>query len=137
MKKQNHIARSIASLLLVIIVSQHFCSAMCAFGSVGFFVKNESINNHCKKTCCNKTTNIDEKKHDSQDMHFAFFNTTGQFAPEKTLDAFKVWDNFVAGVSPKFYDIPVSQNKSVLAYNGFHPPPSKTDIRIFIQSFQI
>jgi hypothetical protein len=137
MKISNHIAKSISSILLLVMVYQHLCSAMCAVGSSACCGKEDNDDDHCKKSCCTNEKDADGKKHDCQDMHFAFFNATGQFASEKTVEATKVFHTLVALVTPLYNVLPVSQNKDSIAYNGFHTPPPKAGIRIFIQSFQI
>ncbi len=106
-------------------------------GSDGCCGKEDNDNDHCKKTCCTDEKDQDGRKHDCQDMHLSFFTTTGQFPNEKTVDEIKVWSTFIALVTPLYNVLPVSQNKTDLAYNSFHPPPPKADIRVFIQSFQI
>jgi len=138
MKIKNHIAKSIAYLLLIVTMYQHLCSAMCAIGSSGCCGREDNDDDHCKKSCCETTNDKDGKKHDCQDMHLSFFNTTGQFASAKTVDAIKVFHTFIAVITPLYYNVlPVSQNTNILVYNGFHPPPPKADIRVFIQSFLI
>ena len=115
----------------------HLCSALCAIGSDGLCGKEDNDNDNCKKACCTNEKDADGKKHDCQDMHFAFFNTTGQFAQAKADISFKPFQSLVAVVTPLFIIQPVADNKNLFGYNGFHPPPPKADIRIFIQSFQI
>lgn len=118
-------------------VYQHICSAMCAVGSAGYCGKEDMDNDHCKKTCCTNEKDSDGKKHDCQDMHFSFFNTTGQFPSEKTVHVINFFHSFIAVILPLYNVLPVSQNKNVLVYNCFHSPPPKADIRVFILSFQI
>lgn len=135
MKTSGFISKSMACLLLTVMLYMHLCSALCAIGSVGSSVKEDDEN--YKKSCCTEEKDADGKKHDCQDMHLSFFNTTGQFAFEKTVDVIKVFHTFFAVVTPLFIIQPVEANKNILACNGFHPPPPKAGIRIFIQSFQI
>ena len=118
-------------------VYMHLCSAVCVIGSSGCCGKEDNNDDHCKKSCCESTKDQDGKKHDCQNMHLSFFNSTGQFPSEKTVELTKVFDTFVAVVTPLYNVLPVSQNKDAIAYNNFHPPPPKADIRVFIQSFQI
>ena len=113
----------------------HLCSALCATGVGGCCGKED--NDNCKKSCCSDEKKSDEKDHDCQALHLSFFNTTGQFQSEKSVDGVKVFPSLVAVFNPLLNILPVSQNKYAFAYNGFHPPPPKADIRIFIQSFQI
>ncbi len=122
-------------LLMVVMFYNFFCSALCAVSADGCCGKEEK--EHHDKCCNSHEKDSDEKKGDCQDMHLAFFKTLGQFGSGQTVDATKVFHTFIALVTPLYYVLPVSQNKNVLAYNGFHPPPPKADIRIFIQSFQI
>lgn len=115
----------------------HLCSALCAAGSGDCCGKEDNDNDHCEKACCNDEKGKDEKKPDCQDLHFSFFKTTGQFQSDKTVEAIKLFPSFIALIPPVLIFQLVSQNKDVFAYNGFHPPPPKADIRIFIQSFLI
>lgn len=137
MKRNSILRKSTSFLLLTVMMYMHLCSALCAAGSSGCCGKKENKNDHHKKSCCQTTKENDGKKHDCQDMHFAFFNTTGQFASEKSVDAINPFQTFIAFVIPVFNELSVSQNKNAFAYYGFHPPPPKKDIRIFIRSFQI
>ncbi len=131
----NIISKSMCYLLLVVMSFNFLCSALCAVSADGCCGKEE--NEHHGKSCCSHEKDSDEKNGDCQNMHLAFFKTLGQFASGQTVDAIKVFHTFISVVTPLFNVLPVSQNKFFLAYSGFHPPPPKADIRIFIQSFQI
>ena len=129
------IRKSIAHLVLVVIFYMHVCSALCATSSHGCCGKEDD--DKCKKDYCESESNSDHKDNGCQDMHFAFFNTTGQFAQAKADISFKPFQQLVAVITPLFNITPVGENKNIFVYNGFHPPPPKADIRIFISSFQI
>lgn len=135
MNRSSIISKSMGYLLLVVMTYNFFCSAFCAVSTDGCCGKEEK--EHHDKSCCSNENDSDEKKNDCQDKHLAFFKTLGQFVSEKSIDATKVLHTIVAMVISVFNLPPVSENKSPLAFNGFHPPPPKGDIRIFIQSFQI
>ena len=137
MKKNNIILKSISYLLLVIMLHAHLCSALCATGLQGCCGKEDNDNDLCKKECCKHEKDNNGKSHDCQDMHFAFFNATGQFAQAKADISFKPNHSLIAVISPLFIIQPTATSKNIFAYSGFHPPPPKVDIRIFIQSFQI
>ena len=59
----------------------HVCSALCATSSHGCCEKGDNDND--KKECCKHENESDGETKDCQDMHFAFFNTTGQFSLAK------------------------------------------------------
>ena len=135
MKTKSHISTSIVYLLLTVMLYMHLCSALCATGAGGCCDKAD--NDNFKKSCCSDDNKSDEKDHDCQALHLSFFNTTGQFQSEKSDSAVKVFPNLIAVFTPLLNILLVSQNEDVFAYNGFHPPPPKANIRIFIQCFQI
>ena len=135
MKSNSIIPKSIAYLLLTVTLYMHLCSALCATGAGGCCGKEDD--DHDKKSCCSHEKKSDSKDHDCQNMHFAFFNTTGQFAQAKADISFKTFQSLIAVVTTLFFIQSITENKNLFGYNGFHPPPPKADIRIFIQSFQI
>ncbi len=136
MKKNSIISKSISSLLLVVMLYMHVCSALCATGGNACCGKEDNDNDNCSKNCCENEKNSDNKDHDCQNLHFSFFNTTGQFAQEKSIDP-QVYHSLVAVITPLFIIQPIEASPNIFAYNRFHPPPLKTDIRISIRSFQI
>ncbi len=115
----------------------HVCSALCATSAHGCCGKEDNDTDHCKKECCKHEKEPDGKKGDCQDMHLSFFSTTGQFSQVKADISLNPFQSLVAIVTPLFIIQPTATSKNVFAYSGFHPPPPKADIRIFIQSFQI
>ena len=135
MKKNSIKAQIVAQLLLVVILYMHVCSALCATSSHGCCGKEG--NDNCKDESCKDVNDADHKDSGCQNMHFAFFNTTGQFAQAKADISFKLKQSLVAVVTPLFITEPRATSKMNFAYNGFHPPPPKAGIRIFISSFQI
>ena len=135
MKLNSIISKSIAHLVLVVIFYMHVCSALCATSSHGCCEKEDNDND--KKECCKHEKESDGETKDCQDMHFAFFNTTGQFSLAKFDISLKSFQSLVAVTTPILLIAPVSECKNIFVYNGFHPPPPKADIRIFISSFQI
>ncbi len=137
MRKNSIITKSIDYLLLVVMLYMHVCSALCATSSHGCCGNEDNDNNHCKKECCKHEKKSDGKKHDCQDMHLSFFNTTGQFSQVKADISFNPIHPLVAVVTPIFIIQLTVTSKHIFVYSGFHPPPPKADIRIFISSFQI
>ena len=122
-------------LLLAVMFYMHVCSALCATSAHGCCGKEDT--DHCKKECCKHEKKSDGKEHDCQNMHLSFFSVTGQFAQVKADISVKPFQNLIAVVTPLLIVQPTATSKNVYAYSGFHPPPPKEDIRIFIQSFQI
>ena len=131
--KKNIILKSFSYLLMVVMLYMHVCSALCATGVKGCCDKGDSDNDNC----CEHEKGSDSRDHDCQDIHFAFFNTTGQFSQVKTDILFNTIQPLFSVDFPSFTRIAFSESKSILPYNGFHPPPPKPDIRISMQSFQI
>ncbi len=120
--------------MLVVMCYMHLCSALCATSTGGCCSNVKEGNIHSDKTCCSHTKQ--SATNDCQDFHLTFFNTTGQFTPDKNPDVIKPYASVVAVITPLFNLLPVEQSKNVLAFNVFHPP-GKADIRISIRSFQI
>lgn len=133
MNRNSIISKSVSHLLLAVMFYMHACSTLCATTSHGCCGKEVEDDDKC----CQNEKNSDNKDNGCQNMHFAFFNTTGQFAQAKADISFKPTQSLVAVVIPLFIIEPTVISKTNCAYNGFHPPPPKADIRIFIQSFQI
>ncbi|MEP6795715.1 MAG: hypothetical protein ABJB16_15405 [Saprospiraceae bacterium] len=134
MQKLNIISKSISVLLLVVMLYMHVCSAWCAAGCNSCEAAGD---NHCKKACCTNGKNSESKDHDCQSLHFSFFKAAGQFSSEKIAEAQIAFTVFTGSIAPFFLINPIESSRSNFAYNGFHPPPPGSDIRIFIQSFQI
>lgn len=138
MNRIGYLSKSISCLLMAVIFYMHFCSSLCATGAGSCCGKEDNESDHCKKkSCCSDKNKSEGKSQDCQGFHLSFFNTTGQFASDKSPDAIKGFQSLVAVVIHAFNILPVTQTKSFIVDNGFHPPPPKTDIRIFIQSFLI
>ena len=133
MQKNNFITKSVACLILVVVFYMHFCSALCAVSTHGCCGKEDSDNDNC----CQQEKSSDNSDKDCQNMHFAFFNTTGQFSQSKVDISLKPFESLVALVTSIFNITPVSESKNIFLSNGFRPPPPKVEIRIFISSFQI
>lgn len=128
------ISKSIGYFLLVIMFYQFSCSALCAMSTNGCCSKEER--EHHDKCCKSDENKSDDKSGDCQGMHFAFFKALGQFSSGKVADSPKTFFSFIAINHNEFLSrLVLSENHSIV-YSGFKPPP-KTDIRVFIQSFQI
>ncbi|MEO5569497.1 MAG: hypothetical protein ABIT08_08695 [Bacteroidia bacterium] len=132
MKKNSIILKSVSYLILVVLLYMHVCSALCATTGNGLCGKKDK-----GRSCCHHEKKSNSKERDCQDMHFAFFNTTGQFSQVQADISFKAFQSLVAVITPLFIFKPDSEIKMLFVYNRFHPPPPKADIRIFISSFQI
>lgn len=129
------ILKRLGFLLLVVMSYNFFCSTFCAVGDNSCCGRTKK--EHHNKCCASTEKSSDKKKSDCQDTHIAFFKTLGQFGSVETIDAAKVFYAFVA-VDPIVFDFPtLAENKNVFVYNGFHPPPPKAGVRVFIHSFQI
>ena len=135
MNKNSIKTQIVVQLLLVVILYMHVCSALCATTSHSCCRKEG--NDNCKNESCEDDNDADHKDSGCQNRHFAFFNTTGQFVQAKADISFKLTQSLVVIVAPLFIFEPTATSKIKFAYNGFHPPPPKADIRIFISSFQI
>ena len=133
MPKNNFITKSVAYIILVVVFYMHVCSALCAVSTHGCCGKEDSDNDKC----CQHEKSSDNNDKDCQSMHFAFFNTTGQFSQSKADISPKPFESLVALVTSIFNITPVSESKNIFLSNGFRPPPPKVEIRIFISSFQI
>jgi len=132
MIKNSIIPKSISFILLGVMLYMHLCSAFCA---TGYFFKKE-FGNQVKRICCADKNNDNEKSSGCQDMHFSFFNTTGQFHYDKPLDITISFPVFI--IDTTLLNIfSVSQRKICFTLNDFYPPPPEEDIRILIKSFQI
>ena len=137
MTKNSIILKSVAHMVIVVMLYMHVCSALCATSSHGCCGKEENENDLDKKECCSREKKTTGETSDCQDMHLSFFNTTGQYSQIKADISIKSFQSLVGVIIPVINIAPVSVNKNIFAYNGFHSPPPKADIRIFISSFQI
>lgn len=137
MKISGYILKPVALLLLKVTVYMHVCSFVCASGAGSCCSKMKGEKTSFKKECCKHKKSSENKKGGCQDIHLSFFNTSGQFAQDNTFDVIKSFAPSVALVFQSLNIFSVLQDKAAFAENGFHPPPPKPDIRIFIQSFII
>lgn len=135
MKSKSITLKSISYLILVVMLYMHVCSALCATGFGGCCDNNNKTGGHITKSCCSHKEESNTK--DCQGFHLSFFNTTGQFTPDKCNFEIKPLQCLFVVPFVDFNILPVLQNKVVFSYNVFHPPNFNSDIRITIQSFQI
>ena len=135
MIKNCKVKKYLTYLLLVGMIYMHVCSVLCATSGNGCCGKEDS--DHNKKECCKHKKESEGKEHNCQGLHLSFFNTTGQFSQVKADISLKPFLSLIAVVTPLFIIQPTVTNENIFAYCGFHPPPPKADIRIFISSFQI
>lgn len=133
MQKIKFISKSLCFLFLGAVFYMHICSAICGLGA--FSCCGEK--NDYKKELCNDDHKSDGKDHGCQSSHFSFFKTASQFASEKLADVQVKFTVFTGPITTLFLNNPIETKWSSFAYNGFHPPPPGSDIRVFIQSFQI
>ena len=115
----------------------HLCSALCAIGTGVCCDKEDDDKDHPDKSYCDHKTNDESKDESCQDMHFAFFSATGQFTQDKADFSVQSFPPVCAVIVPLYILQPIKADKTFFDYNSFHPPPSKTDIRLFIHSFLI
>jgi hypothetical protein len=135
MNSKSITSKSICYFFIAAVLYMHLCSAICAVG-IGGCCGKEDVGS-CHKSCCSHKEKSPAKDHHCQDLHFAFFNATGQFSQAKADISFNGFQNLAAVITPLFFVQPIPETKILFAFNGFHPPPPKDDIRIFILSFQI
>ncbi|MEO5675718.1 MAG: hypothetical protein ABIQ74_13830 [Chitinophagales bacterium] len=130
------ISKYIACSLLAVIVYAHVCTMWCA-GMSGCIKMDISENEDCGKSCCKNTQNPESRTADCQKDHIAFFNATGKFFTGVNNALAKPFQALAAIVTPQLFISTSDSDQTIVAYNGFHPPPPKADIRISISSFQI
>jgi len=130
------IKKIIGTFLLTVIFYMHLCSAACATGLGSFCGKtgNEKGN---QKSCCKHKSNGQSKGHGCQEMHFAFFNTSGKFFQGNHDVTFNLLHSLVVILPPHCVFIPAIQNPGTFSYHLFHPPPNLKDIRLLISSLLI
>ncbi len=133
MQKIKFISQSMSLLFLGALFYMHMCSAMCGIGNFSCCGDKDD----CKKEICKNEKKSGDQDHDCQSLHFSFFKTAGQFSSEKIAETQIAFTVFAGPAAPFFLINPIETSRSNFAYNGFHPPPPGSDIRIFIQSFQI
>ncbi len=135
MRFNNHFSKSISVLLLFTIVHMHLCSFMCSFNSGGCCnIKNNSSK---ERTCCSKKSGSDQKTNDCQNLHFSFFNKTGQFFSQDDITSLYYFQSIINAITNSSPFLIVFQKTDIPLYNIFHPPLPTNDIRVFIQSFLI
>ena len=127
--------KGISSLVLVVMLYMHLCSAFCATGIGGYCGEKEDADS--KTSCCSHKEKSSGKEKDCQDMHLSFFNTTGQFASEITTEFFNLISIPFDLITVLYIITPNEFDNHLQVFNIFHPPPSGVDIRISINSFQI
>ena len=139
MKKNSFISKSIAALLLAVMMQTFFCSLLCAAGSYSCCdaMKKE-------KNCCGKSHHDNEGRESDnegndgcQKEHLAFFQAIGQVQFSKNIEEVKVFQQLIAVINTQPTFQPELIFDSGITYNCFHPPPHQVSIRIFIRSFLI
>ncbi len=133
MQKIQLISKSMGFLFLGAVFYMHLCSAICGLGTFSCCGDKDD----CKNELCNNDHKSEGQDHGCQSSHFSFFKAAGQFSSEKIAEAQIAFTVFIGPIAPFFLINPIETSRSNFAYNGFHPPPLNSDIRIFIQSFQI
>jgi hypothetical protein len=114
----------------------HVCSAWCALGMSATCEKAPLQKEQAHKSCCGKQESK-KSTNNCEESHLAFFTITGQFFTGFSKQLPKVVPSISTASLPDFKYFLSQDPNSTVANNGFHPPPSKTGIRILIQSFQI
>ncbi len=135
MSIHKYISSFIRLILLLVFMTVHVCTAVCSVGMLGSCTEMNG-KELCHKSCCQSKTHNDSNS-DCQQGHMAFFSTIGQSQLQKTEFLKKAFQSFESPVHPLLILFLHSERTTVIAFNGFHPPPIKPDIRISIQSFQI
>lgn len=89
------------------------------------------------QSCCHHEKKQSKGTDDCQASHIAFFSTTGKYFTNLNIEITKPFFNLVEFQFSPVLLPPPDTDYTVLAHNGFHPPPPNEEIRILIQSFLI
>ena len=111
------------------ILYMHLCSFGCATGIISCC--GEEQEDHCSAT-----SHHENEDGDCQKDHLTFFSTVGQ-NQVLTAEVIKYFPLVIAINCPAEINQPKDVFHISEIYTGFHPPPPKKDVRIFIQSFLI
>ncbi len=121
--------------MLAIMLYAHVCSVWCAFSMGRCDGMSAMQKEHCTKSCC--SDNHKTSSDDCQTGHVAFFGATGKFFTDVNKDLAKPFQPLASIATLQLFFFFSENNKTIVAYDGFHPPPPPADIRISISSFQI
>jgi hypothetical protein len=136
MGKDHLIVKSTSFLLIGVMAYMHICSALCAMASGGnCCIKSDKED--IQKTCCSHDEGSKNKDKSCQDYHLSFFKISGQYSSEKSIEVPDIIPTIAAVPSADHGSRFVNAGQFHIAFNRHHPPLPITDIRIFIQSFQI
>ena len=136
MKTPQYISRSVASLLLVVMLHSHLCAAACATGFYSCCGNSNEVADCCKKKSCCEKSETKDRHSGCQKEHLTMFSTLGQYHFVKSISP-KVYQPLVAMVPTIKIIQPVLTSELFFTYNGFHPPPPRENILALIQSFLI
>ena len=135
MKASKFIQKCNACLLLTVILYMHLCSSLCAIGVGECAGMTEA--SHKRMSCCSHENKSTNKQNDCQNLHLRFFNVTGQFSSDNTHYELNKVQPLIGLIKPVLIFQTVLESENYFPYTGFHPPPIKTDLYIFNQSFLI
>ncbi|MCY7409380.1 MAG: hypothetical protein LH473_03845 [Chitinophagales bacterium] len=135
-KRTTYISKLIACSMLAVILYVHVCSVWCTLSMGSCAGMSAWQKEDYTKSCC-KENHESNKGNDCQAGHVAFFSTTGKFFTVVNKDLAKPFSTLAPIVTNQLFFSPFENYLSIVAYNGFHPPPPKAGIRILIASFQI
>ena len=136
MGKNHLIVKATSYLLIGVLMYMHICSAWCNMVPGGGCC-GKAGKDGIEKTCCSHQKDSNHNKNDCQDFHLAFFKVSGQFSSENSIEVTNVFPVIAVILFAPAEIQPNDVYQNIVAYNSLHPPHAITDIRIFIQSFQI
>ena len=136
LKITQYISRGIASLIIVVMLHSHVCAALCASGAYSCCTEKGECCKQDHKSCCDKKEKTEKHSDGCEKDHLTFFSTIGQYHFLKAIDS-KIIQPQVAILISKIIKQPIISSEIEFAYTGFHLPPPKDEIIIFIQSFLI
>lgn len=111
----------------------NICSAVCLSGV--HTCCNEKGSQ--EKSCCQSNDSEKKENKSCDNTHLKYFSSMGQFSETKEIVNSTYFPTILSTVSLASNDDIYAINHHYLQYQYSHSPPSKTDIRIAIQSFQI
>lgn len=127
--------KGLSFLMLITILETYVCSGLCISDLYMCCDKSAAAVADCCKS--QQPENNQEGKTDCQDQHLAFFQTIGQFHSIDVVQLFQ--PPFISELYSSSTPI-LKENKNqteIAFFTGFHPPPPKDGISVFVQTFLI
>ena len=136
MGKNRLILKTTSYLLIGVMVYMHICSAWCAIVPERSCCSKTGTESS-QKSCCSHHKDSNKQEKGCQDFHLAFFKAAGQFSSENNVEVGPVFIVMPTSIFDGINIGPADSYQNLVAFNMYHPPPPISDIRMFIQSFQI